>query len=166
MKLCPGRSLKIFFGSTYYTVIGCFGASAKDSLSRITGKIELTQPVFSNLNSKSEVFQKDAVELSKSLKALDITYLDPPYNQHPYGSNYFMLNLILKNKLDVEISPVSGITQDWNHSDFISFEEMTLMLSKYGKVKTVEIDYNTFRGSKNLHGRDIYVSEYLFVLEK
>jgi len=179
------------------TGIGCFGASAKDALSRITGKIELTQPVFSNFNSKFEVFQKDAVELSKSLKALDITYLDPPYNQHPYGSNYFMLNLILKNKLDVEISPVSGITQDWNHSDFnkqrtalmsmeeiistldtkyaiisynsegfISFEEMTLMLSKYGKVKTVEIDYNTFRGSRNLHGRDIYVSEYLFVLEK
>ena len=29
-----------------------------------------------------------------------------------------MLNLILKNKLDVEISKVSGITQDWNRSVF------------------------------------------------
>ena len=142
-------------------------------------------------------YQKDAVELSKELKNLDIAYLDPPYNQHPYGSNYFMLNLIIKNKLDVEISKVSGITQDWNHSvfnkpssalksmeeiiaslsskfviisynseGFITFDEMSEMLKKYGKLKTVEITYNTFRGSRNLQNRDIHVSEYLFILEK
>ena len=29
-----------------------------------------------------------------------------------------MLNLILKNSLNVEISKVSGITQDWNRSSF------------------------------------------------
>ena len=144
-----------------------------------------------------EIYQKDAVELSKELKNLDIAYLDPPYNQHPYGSNYFMLNLILKNKIDVEISKVSGITQDWNHSafnksatalqsmeeiianlcakyviisynseGFISFEEMSKMLQKYGNLKTVAIPYNTFRGSRNLQNRELYVSEYLFVLEK
>ena len=124
-------------------------------------------------------------------------YLDPPYNQHPYGSNYFMLNLILKNKIDVEISKVSGITQDWNRSvfnknrfaldaleqiisnlqskfiiisynseGFITFEQMTEILNKYGNLKTVEIPYNTFRGSRNLQNRQIHVSEYLFILEK
>ena len=98
------------------TGIGCFGAAGKNALSRIFGKIELKEPVFSNYESKLHVYQKDAVQLSKELKDLDIAYLDPPYNQHPYGSNYFMLNLILKNKLDVEISKVSGITQDWNRS--------------------------------------------------
>ena len=108
-----------------------------------------------------------------------------------------MLNLILKNKIDVEISKVSGITQDWNHSafnksatalqsmeeiianlcakyviisynseGFISFEEMSKMLQKYGNLKTVAIPYNTFRGSRNLQNRELYVSEYLFVLEK
>ena len=179
------------------TGIGCFGAAGKNALTRIFGKIELKEPVFSNFNSQLEIHQKDAVELSKELKNLDIAYLDPPYNQHPYGSNYFMLNLIIKNKLDVEISKVSGITQDWNHSvfnrpysalksleeiisslstkyaiisynseGFISFEEMFEMLQKYGEVKTVEIPYNTFRGSRNLRSRDTYVSEYLFVLKK
>ena len=179
------------------TGIGCFGASGKDSLTRIFGKIELKEPVFSNFDSDLQIFQKDAVELSKELDELDIAYLDPPYNQHPYGSNYFMLNLILKNKLDVETSRVSGITQDWNHSafnkkvsalssmeeiisalkakfviisynseGFISFEEMSQMLSKYGKLTTVDIKYNTFRGSRNLRNRDIHVSEFLFVLEK
>ena len=179
------------------TGIGCFGASGRDALSRITRTIELREPVFSNFDSKLEIYQKDAVELSHQIKGMDIVYLDPPYNQHPYGSNYFMLNLILKNKIDVEISRVSGITQDWNRSafnkaalalksmeeiisslkskfviisynseGFITFDEMSQMLKKYGKLKTVEINYNTFRGSRNLRNRDIYVSEYLFVLEK
>ena len=100
------------------TGVGCFGAAGKNALLRIFGKIELKEPVFSNYESNLYVYQKDAVQLSKELKDLDIAYLDPPYNQHPYGSNYFMLNLILKNKLDVAISKVSGITQDWNRSVF------------------------------------------------
>lgn len=179
------------------TGIGCFGASGKNALSRIFGKIELKTPVFSNFESGLEIFQKDAVALSKELKNLDITYLDPPYNQHPYGSNYFMLNLILKNKLDANISKVSGIVQNWNRSvfnkpyaalssmeeiisgisskyviisynseGFISFDKMSGMLTKYGNLKTVEIKYNTFRGSRNLKNRNIHVREYLFVLEK
>ena len=179
------------------TGIGCFGASGKNALPRIFGKIELKTPVFSNFESGLEIFQKDAVVLSKELKNLDITYLDPPYNQHPYGSNYFMLNLILKNKLDANISKVSGIVQNWNRSvfnkpyaalssmeeiisgisskyviisynseGFISFDQMSGMLKKYGNLKTVEIKYNTFRGSRNLKNRDIHVREYLFVLQK
>lgn len=179
------------------TGVGCFGASGKNALPRIFGKIELKEPIFSNFESDLQIFQKNAVELSKEIKNLDIAYLDPPYNQHPYGSNYFMLNLILKNQLDVEISKISGITQDWNRSvfnkpklalkameeiisnldtkfaiisynseGFISFEEMKTMLEKYGKLKTVEIKYNTFRGSRNLRERDIHVSEFLFILEK
>ena len=40
------------------------------------------------------------------------------------------------------------------------------MLKKYGQVKTVEIKYNTFKGSRNLKDREIYVNEYLFILKK
>ncbi len=179
------------------TGIGCFGASKGDALNRILGKVELVKPVFSNFESKVKIYKEDTVLLSKELSPVDVVYLDPPYNQHPYGSNYFMLNLILKNKLDVEISRVSGITQDWNRSVFnvsakafgsletivsqlkakyiiisynsegyIKFDEMKAMLLKYGKVKTVDILYNTFRGSRNLANRKIHVKEYLFVLEK
>ena len=43
---------------------------------------------------------------------------------------------------------------------------MSQMLKKYGKLKTVEIAYNTFRGSRNLQNRDIHVKEYLFILRK
>lgn len=180
-----------------HTGIGCFGAAGKHALARIFGRIELKEPVFSNFESDVRIYQKDTVLLSKELPHIDIAYLDPPYNQHPYGSNYFMLNLILKNRLDVAVSKVSGITQDWNRSPFnkpylamkaleeivsgldakfiiisynsegfITFDRMSSMLKKYGDVKTVEIAYNTFRGSRNLRNRDIHVCEYLFVLKK
>ena len=180
------------------TGIGCFGGTGKNALSRIMGQVELPIPVFSNYSSKVQLFQKDTVELSAELKKIDIAYLDPPYNQHPYGSNYFMLNLIADNRIpDVKLSKVSGIPCNWNRSKFnkkayalksmdtiisnldtrytivsynsegfIGFDEMKSMLKKYGKVKTVEIQYNTFRGSRNLKNRDIHVNEFLFVLEK
>lgn len=179
------------------TGVGCFGGTGQNALTRIFGKVELMEPVFSNFKSKLEIYNQDAVVLAKQLKNIDIAYLDPPYNQHPYGSNYFMLNLILKNKLEVETSKVSGITQDWNRSvfnkqrsalssmesiisnldakyiivsynseGFISYQEMTKMLKKYGKLKIEEIKYNTFRGSRNLNNRSIHVSEYFFILKK
>ncbi len=179
------------------TGIGCFGGVGKNALSRITGEIKLYKPLFSNFDSEVRLYQKDTVELCEDLNGIDITYLDPPYNQHPYGSNYFMLNLILKNRIDADISRISGILNNWNRSEFnkkkyalesmesivknidskfiivsynsegfITFEEMSDMLKKYGKLKTVEIPYNTFRGSRNLNARDIHVNEYLFVLEK
>lgn len=100
------------------TGLGCFGARGKNALTRILGTIELKEPVLSNFSSSVEVYQKDSVFFAKELRDLDIAYLDPPYNQHPYGSNYFMLNVILRNTLDVKVSKVSGITQDWNRSVF------------------------------------------------
>jgi len=185
------------FYKNKHTGIGCFGGANANALSRIFGKVELKAPVFSNFSSELESYCEDAVSLSSKLANIDIAYLDPPYNQHPYGSNYFMLNLIIKNKLDVPISKVSGITQDWNRSSFnkkadaycaleqivssldakyliisynsegfISFDEMQSMLKRFGNLKTVEIKYNTFRGCRNLKGRDIHVTEYLSVLRK
>ncbi len=47
-----------------------------------------------------------------------MAYFDPPYNQHPYGSNYFMLNLISSEKdLDIQ-DGVSGIVKNWNRSHY------------------------------------------------
>lgn len=100
------------------TGLGCFGGAGKDALKRILGSVELKEPVLSRFDCERELFQEDAEALAQKLGGLDLAYLDPPYNQHPYGSNYFMLNLIVKNKIDAELSPVSGIVQNWNHSQF------------------------------------------------
>lgn len=75
-----------------------FGGTNGDALSRILKPIELTIPKLIN-GMPSRVFNEDAVELSSKLSSqqFDIAYLDPPYNQHQYGSNYHLLNTIAKN---------------------------------------------------------------------
>ena len=127
------------------TGIGAFGGNGKNALTRIMGDIVLEQPIFSNFECDSIVTQEDAENYAGKVKDIDIAYLDPPYNQHPYGSNYFMLNLIARNEFPNEISRVSGIPKDWNRSNFninkqalISFEHIIATLdSKY-----IIISYN------------------------
>ena len=45
-----------------------------------------------------EVYQQDANALTRQLPSMDLAYFDPPDNQHPYGSNDFMLNLLVDYK--------------------------------------------------------------------
>lgn len=100
--------------------IGQFGGSGRDALTRILAPIELCLPVLSNYTCEYYVFQQDSNQLSKDLSDthLDLVYLDPPYNQHPYGSNYFMLNLICDYIRPSDISRVSGIPKTWNRSPY------------------------------------------------
>ena len=98
--------------------IGKFGGEGENALERIKGRIELEKPCFSNFSTQVTIFNEDANVLVKHLKGLDITYIDPPYNQHPYGSNYHMLNTIIRNKMPTNISKVAGIPQYWNKSDY------------------------------------------------
>nr|DAY27419.1 MAG TPA: D12 class N6 adenine specific DNA methyltransferase [Caudoviricetes sp.] len=51
--------------------------------------MEFPKLVYSNFNNKVDMFKEDANKLVKDLESLDIVYLDPPYNQHSYSSNYF-----------------------------------------------------------------------------
>lgn len=56
--------------------------------------------------------------LQSNMGEFDLVYIDPPYNQHPYGSNYFMLNLLTNYERPKEVSKVSGIPTDWNRSGY------------------------------------------------
>ena len=98
------------------TGIGQFGGSNKDALFRITGEIQLPFPLFSNFNCETIICNDDANIIVKIIPEVDVAYLDPPYNQHPYGSNYFMLNMILDYRYPENLSKVSGIPTDWNRS--------------------------------------------------
>ena len=40
------------------------------------------------------------------------------------------------------------------------------MLREIGQVKVFEIPYNTYRGSRNLRNRSIYVTECLFLVDR
>jgi adenine-specific DNA-methyltransferase len=100
------------------TQIGQYGGSGKDALTRILGKIELEVPVLSRFECECEVIAGDINHTVKQMPDLDLAYLDPPYNQHPYGSNYFMLNLIAEYERPKDISRVSGIPSDWKRSGY------------------------------------------------
>ena len=127
------------------TGIGQFGGNDENALSRIKRDIDLPFPVFSNYNCDVEVYKEDANELVKKLDLVDLIYMDPPYNQHPYGSNYFMLNLIDKYEIPKEISKVSGIPKDWNRSKFNQSREALKTfenLCQNAKAKYLLISFN------------------------
>lgn len=100
------------------TQLGQFGGSGADALLRIKGQIVLEPPILSRFECDYEVLQEDANQAAQHLKNLDLVYLDPPYNQHPYGSNYFMLNLLVNYQRPTELSRVSGIPTDWQRSGY------------------------------------------------
>lgn len=138
------------------TKIGQFGGNGKNALTRILGNITLPFPVFSNFSCPFNVFNQNANELADSdeLYSLpednlfDLAYLDPPYNQHPYGSNYFMLNLLASyTRPDSnEISQVSGIPKDWNRSDFNKkkkVENAFFELVQKIKAKYILVSFNS-----------------------
>ncbi len=97
---------------------GQFGGDGKNALKRILADIEIKKPILSNYSSKIVIHKEDCNYLATQLPHLNLAYLDPPYNQHPYGSNYFMLNLINNYKEPTDISIVSGIPKKWNKSSF------------------------------------------------
>ena len=185
------------FYKNRHTGIGQYGGTSHDALTRIKGQIQLEVPLLSQHECSYEVTQQDANVLAPQLSNLDLAYIDPPYNQHPYGSNYFMLNLLVNYKKPTQISRVSGIPTDWqrssyniraqslpllkqllvttdarfllvsfNNEGFIKPDEMQDMLRQIGLVETLQIRYNTYRGSRNLRNRETHVTEQLFLVTK
>lgn len=106
------------FYKNRHTQVGQFGGSGRDALVRILGEIRLEPPVLSNFECDYEVLQDDANAAVGCVKDTDLAYVDPPYNQHPYGSNYFMLNLLVRYRRPTHVSRVSGIPTDWRRSGY------------------------------------------------
>ena len=100
------------------TGVGQYGGSGSDALLRILGEIRLEVPVLSNFECEYQVVQEDTNTLAPRLRGLDLAYIDPPYNQHPYGSNYFMLNLLVHYERPTHVSRVSGIPTNWRRSGY------------------------------------------------
>jgi adenine-specific DNA-methyltransferase len=74
-----------------------WGGQTRTALSRIASDLRLTPAVFCDNGRRNQVFRMDAGRLAatpRELGPIDVVYLDPPYNQHPYGSNYHVLNTV------------------------------------------------------------------------
>jgi adenine-specific DNA-methyltransferase len=126
---------------------GGWGGKGGHAQDRITKRIEVECPIWLEPAREVEVRRQDACEFLRNLPPVDLIYLDPPYNQHPYGSNYFMLNLICTNERPHTVSKVSGIPGDWNKSQYNyknkirEAMELTLKLATE-KAKHTLVSYN------------------------
>ena len=101
-----------------------FGGHGRDALSRILGLIQLPYPVLPVDSAAADIYCRNANDLvrDQSLPRADVTYLDPPYNQHQYGSNYHILNTIaLWDKIEAPMAlneegiliEKAAIRKDW-----------------------------------------------------
>lgn len=189
----------VFKGFHKKNGVGHFGGHGENALTRIKQEITLDTPIFSDFECNVVVHKQDINTLvcNSELPEFDLVYYDPPYNQHPYGSNYFMLNIINSGKEQEIQDGVSGISKNWNKSAYnkrkeaedamdillrdtrakyivisyndegiIPIDNFKKILSRYGHWELMEQDYNTYRGSRNLHDRNIKVKELLWILEK
>lgn len=126
--------------------IGCYGGRGGHALERICGAMSLPFPVFSRFESEVHILQGDAEAALPRLGELDLAYLDPPYNQHPYGSNYFMLNLLVHYRRPSDISRVSGIPSDWHRSAYNSrrtAQESLFRLIEACRARFILLSYNS-----------------------
>lgn len=141
---------------------GKFGGEGENALARITGNInvdygmggedeEIEKQAFT-VKTKAVVADANEYFLNYKGKEFDLAYLDPPYNQHPYGSNYFMLNLIAdreesyKNLDQSDFSTVSGIPDNWNRSGYNNKELQPKLLKNLIEsipAKYVLLSYNS-----------------------
>ena len=109
-----------------------FGGYGKDALQRITAPIQLMAPQVLSGNPGTVLgLDANTFVSSYGAKGADVVYLDPPYNQHQYGSNYHLLNsLALWDRIpeplelgdDGRLVRKAGIRSDWvkTRSDYCS----------------------------------------------
>ncbi len=73
-----------------------WGGSNGTALHRILADLRLAPQRFVANGRAHHVFARDAAELAANPPVrADVVYLDPPYNQHPYASNYHVLNSLV-----------------------------------------------------------------------
>lgn len=132
-----------------------FGGHGRDALPRILGAMELEYPVLPEAEP-AEVFREDAAVFVRRWSA-DLAYLDPPYNQHQYGSNYHILNTILRwdrRPVPLDAGPdgrlvsKAGISRDWVETRSPYCGRLTARAALAGLIdaldaRTLVFSYNT-----------------------
>jgi adenine-specific DNA-methyltransferase len=119
-----------------------WGGKTGTALYRILSPLTLRPPVVMDNGQANLATRRDALGLARELRGLDIAYLDPPYNQHPYGSNYHVLNTVVLwdkppllpgTRVDGKRVNKSAIRTDWRtqrRSAFNSAKEAPAALAE------------------------------------
>ena len=105
--------------------IGAFGGKKAVDTKRITQRIILPYPVWTTVATKNiltSITCKDATEWANDIQTtIDLVYMDPPYNKHPYNIYYFLLDIIAKWDKSIDIpNTYRGQPKNWIRSQFNS----------------------------------------------
>jgi adenine-specific DNA-methyltransferase len=149
----------------------------------------------------------DALEAASQIVA-DVAYLDPPYNQHSYRSNYHIWETLVrfdspavyglankrldcrtekslfnskpafKNAFYQVLSHLESryFVISFNDEGFIERQDLEVLLSNFGSVKTLAVDYKRYVGAQigiyNQQGikvgdvKKLYNKEFLFIVKR
>jgi len=119
-----------------------WGGNTGTALYRILSGLTLSPPPLLDNGCQNIVTRIDALSCARNLCEIagarcDIAYLDPPYNQHPYGSNYHLLNTIaLNDKPEVPSIDVgkSAIRTDWRNLRRSAFNHTACALAELENI--------------------------------
>ena len=129
----------------YANVAGVYAAFHKKWDPRATKRLVL-RPIEMLVNDKKNfVYHTDSVSLIPKIEA-DIFYLDPPYNQRQYASNYHLMETIAKYD-NPEIKGITGLRANYEKEKSKFCNATTAMqelkkIAENGKFKTMILSYN------------------------
>lgn len=153
-----------------------YGAYLK-KIKKSAQKEMILKPALFTLNSnKHQVFNADSNALIKQIKG-DILYLDPPYNERQYGSNYHLLNTIakydsfepqgktglrtyyrssyckkneVKNSFEelIKNANFKYLFLSYNNEGLMTEDEVKSVMSTYGKYSLKTTNYQRFKADK------------------
>lgn len=128
----------------YANISGVYAAFHKKWDSRALKSMYLREPETIVNSHFNQCYQTDSLKLLDEIEA-DIFYLDPPYNQRQYASNYHLLETIAKYD-NPQIKGVSGM-RDYSEQKSRFCNSKTALedleqIVKYGKYKHLLLSYN------------------------
>jgi adenine-specific DNA-methyltransferase len=146
-------------------------------------------------DQKNDIYMENSNTLVSNLKG-DIIYIDPPYNHRQYGSNYHILNTILKNEYSITPKGVTGLMDyykskycmktyvkdtfnelinninfkhvflSYNNEGLMGIDDIINILSEYGKIKLYKKPHKSYKSDSKRVNKSKNTIEYLFYLKK
>jgi adenine-specific DNA-methyltransferase len=104
-------------------------------------------PIHTNkkLNNKNIVHNNDINSEQILNNKYDIVYLDPPYNERQYSSNYHPLNYIAMYNESLELYGKTGLIKNYNKSQYCNkksaIDNLTYLINNL-KTKHILLSYN------------------------
>lgn len=130
-------------------ITGVYGAFLKKLSPNATKDLEIKEIDIIESDKIHEVFNIDCIDLLDNINENDIVYIDPPYNARQYGTNYHLLDTIVKyDNPDIKIirnqESVSGLRNNIEKSKWCVKREVKNEFEKIlnCKAKFIFMSYN------------------------